>query len=543
MKAGIVFLQAVASVSAAQALDCSIKTLQSALPANATVLAADLVPENGTYGQGAADIAYPTNPTSLPALCAVTVNVTSSSTSSFIFGLFLPTQWNDRFLALGNGGFAGGINWLDMGSGVGYGFASMSTDTGHNSTSGDGSWALDKPEKLTDWGWRAMHGSVVLAKELTKTYYGSEIKYSYYSGCSTGGRQGLKSAQKFPDDFDGVLVGAPAWWTTHLQTWTIKVGTYNVPATAAHHIPTTLFPVIAAEVLKQCDGADGLKDSIITDPRRCAFNREALLCGGHSNSSSCLTPAQLTTLDRIYADYTDVNQTFVAPALSLGSESQWFVLLGNDAPNALGPDYVKYFLQEPSFDWHNFDYSVVQRAEAVDPGDATADDFAALADFADKGGKLLHYHGWADALIPTRFSTHFHSQVQRALSARDAPLEDWYRFFLIPGMQHCSGTPEDMAAPWYIGGANQAGEFNAGAGARGVPGCTDAKHDALLALVAWVEQGQAVDQIVATKFVDETNLEKGVKRQRPICAWPKEATYTGEGDVNSVESWECKKLY
>lgn len=147
-----------------------------------------------------------------------------------------------------------------------------------SSSAGDITWALDQPERVTDWGYRAMHGSVVLAKHIVEKYYGSESKYNYYSGCSTGGRQGIRDIQLYPEDFDGVLAGAPAWWTTHLQTWTLKVGLYNLPVDAPHHIPDPLFSVIAAEVLKQCDPQDGLTDSIVSDPDGCNFYPEALLC-------------------------------------------------------------------------------------------------------------------------------------------------------------------------------------------------------------------------------------------------------------------------
>ncbi len=201
----------------------------------------------------------------------------------------------------------------------------MSTDTGHNSTSGDISWALNEPEKKIDFGWRAMHESVVLSKTLVNAFYGQESSYSYYSGCSTGGRQGLKEVQMFPNDFDGVLARAPAWWTTHLQTWTIKAGLYNLPISADHHISPALFTVIGAEVLKQCDAQDGVKDGIVSDPRRCDFFPEALLCGPgiqNGTEAGCLTPFQVSTLYKIYNDYVGVNQTFVFPHLELGSEAQ-----------------------------------------------------------------------------------------------------------------------------------------------------------------------------------------------------------------------------
>ncbi len=197
-----------------------------------------------------------------------------------------------------------------MAAGVGYGFATMSTDTGHNSTSGDITWAYQESEKQLDFGYRAMHGSVVLAKQIVKAYYAKEAEWNYYSGCSTGGRQGLKDLQKYPDDFHGVLAGAPAWWTTHLQTWTIKLGLFNLPETAPHHIPVSLFSAIGTEVLKQCDAQDGVKDNIIQDPEGCNFYPEALLCSANVTNGSaagCLTPAQIGTLYHIYGDYREVN--------------------------------------------------------------------------------------------------------------------------------------------------------------------------------------------------------------------------------------------
>lgn len=428
------------------------------------------------------------------------------------------------------------------GAGVGYGFAVVSTDTGHNSTSGELEWGFNAPEVLNDWGYRAMHGSVELGKKLATAYYSSEIKYSYYTGCSTGGRQGIRDIQLYPEDFDGVLAGAPAWWTTHLQTWTAKMGTFNLPLNSSHRIDPALFPVIEAEVVKQCDPQDGLADNIVSDPLACNFNADALLCTPTSNSSACLTPAQLGTLSKVYSAYVDTNDTFVFPGLALSSESQWQVLLGTSTgePLSYGTDYVRYFLSQPDFRWEDFTYAVIQRADELDPGNATADAFAAMADYRARGGKLLHYHGWSDGLIATGSSLHFYQQVARALLPMGVPLDDWYRFFLVPGMQHCAGTPSGVDAPWYFAGGNQAGDL--GTGVHGVPGFEDGKHDALLALMDWVENGTVVDEIVATKFVDE-DITKGVERQRPLCMYPKQAVYKGEGDVDAAESWECKSLY
>ena len=433
------------------AFDCTPSAFQQYLPDNAEVAYTRTVAEGGTFEVPAGDIAYPISPSGLQALCAVEVNVTLSSTSAYSFGLFMPDNWNNRFLAVGNGGFAGGINWLDMAAGVGYGFASISTDTGHNSTSGDGSWAYQNEEARGNWGFRALHGSVEIAKQLVSAYYGGDAQWSYYSGCSTGGRQGLKEVQMFPDDFDGVLAGAPAWWTTHLQTWTIKVALNNLPVTADYHIPPELFPAIDAEVIRQCDPQDGLQDSIISDPEGCNFFPETLLCGPdvtNQTTAGCLTAPQIGTLYRIHGAYFDVNQTFVLPGLAFSSEAQWStVLLGSTQPASLGYEYPQYFLDlGPQWNWTDFDYSIVQLADANDPGDANADDFEQMEAFEKKGGKLLTYHGWSDGFIPTGSAEVFYKSVLKALVPKGVDVNSFYRHFFVPGMQHCAGTPENVNA-------------------------------------------------------------------------------------------------
>lgn len=516
--------------------ECVAASLQEALPKrwNATVLSANHVEQNGTYGQGSIDIAYPINPTGLKELCAVLVNVNSSSTSHYTFGLFLPTEWNGRFLATGNGAFAGGINWLDMGAGVGYGFAVMSTDTGHNSTGIDGSWALNAPEVLNDWGYRAMHGSTVLSKKLVNHFYGQPSHHNYYSGCSTGGRQGLRAVQLYPDDYDGVVAGSPAWWTSHLQTWTVKLGAYNLPTNSSHYIPPAQFSLIASEVIRQCDTVDGVQDNIISDPPSCHFNARKLMCKESTiNKTECLTKPQIETLGKIYDSYT-VDGNYVFPGLAHGSELQWPVLLSGigNAPNPLGVDYVRYFLDHPDFEYTQFNYSFVEEADRKQPGNATAYQYD-MNSFKHRGGKLLMTHGWSDALISTGSSIYFYNKVVEAMNSK---VDDWYRFFLIPGMQHCSGTPNGTEAPWYIAAPNQASVLSNST--HGVPGFRNPKHDILLAVVDWVEKGRVPHEIVATYYINDT-VANGVGKQRPLCPYPHKAVYDQRGDVNQAKSWKC----
>lgn len=229
-------------------------------------------------------------------------------------------------------------------------------------------------------------------------------------------------------------------------------------------------------------------------------------------------------------------QTFIFPHLEIGSEAQWEVLLGDYQPNGLGVDYVRYFLGIVDWDFYTFSYDIIKLADAIQPGDATADAFD-ISPFHARGGKLLHYHGQADGLIPTGSSEYYYKQVFKTLGTQGIDLDSWYRFFLVPGMQHCQGTPSTVKAPWYFAGGNQAAQL--GTGVSGVPGFRDADHDALLALMRWTEDGRAPERIIATKWVDDT-LQDDVLRQRPLCHFPRIAKYDELSNPNRAEAWSCE---
>ncbi|KAE9379467.1 feruloyl esteras-like protein B [Stipitochalara longipes BDJ] len=527
--------------TAGPGLECSPSALSAFLPSHAAIRNAVLVPANGTWSQPSPPFPHPA--TYLPALCAITVNVVSSPTSSFNFGLFLPEEWNSRFMASGNGGFGGGINWNDMAASALSGFSSMSTDTGHVSSIIDASWALHSPETQKDWGYRAMHDSVELAKLITEKYYNSKIKYSYFSACSTGGRQGMKEIQMFPQDFDGVISAAPAWWTSHLQPWHLAMSLWNLPVGGPNHIPSSLFPSIAAEVTKQCDPQDGLVDGIISNPEGCIFIPETLLCGPKSDKSKCLTATQIKTLNKLFSDWVETNNTFLFPHLSHGAEDQFgkFMNVDSGKPHPMGTTWISNFLLNLSttnYDWATkFDFNTVKLGDATNPGHANADDFD-LSPFAARGGKLIHYHGYSDGLIPATASIYLHQQILRTLIPKGVFVPSFYKLYLIPGLLHCSGSVGD--APWYIGGGGQ--QFALGANVKSVPGFEDPRHDVVLALMKWVEEDVAPEELVATKFVDD-KVEKGVKRQRPVCPYPMQARWDGLGDANLAENWACKRLY
>lgn len=417
-----------------------------------------------------------------------------------------------------------------------YGAAALSTDTGHLSGTEDGTWALNAPERIVDWAWRAMHESVVLSKHLITSYYARDIEHSYYAACSTGGRQGLKEIEEFPADFDGIVVGAAAWWFTNLPAATVQLGKVNLPETADYHIPSNLWQPIVDEMIRQCDPQDGVTDGIVSDPYRCNFYAENLLCTPGKDPSACLQPAQMDTLHKIYSDYVDTNQTLVYPALTLGSSA--FLLGGgeNGAPLGVGLSWIQNAVYNDSnWPWQDFDFSTVQLLQLKDPGNSTADNFD-LSAFRARGGKVIMYHGLADFLIPTGSSLTFYQKVTQTLAPRGIDLDDFFKFYLIPGMGHCSGA--DTAA-WYVGAAYQTGISGL---THGVPGYEDSKHDILLALQDWVENGDAPEEIIGTKFKNE-DVSQGVERQRPLCPYPKQAKYCGTGDLDQPDNWSCEYLY
>ncbi|KAJ6437383.1 feruloyl esterase B [Purpureocillium lavendulum] len=516
---------------------CNVQFLKCKLPKGVSLERVVSLPAGSTYGEGAANLAYPTNPTNLPGACAVTLKVVSSPTSSYRFAIFLPDNWNERFLAVGNGGFGGGINWMDMAAGAHYGFATISTDTGHSSTSTDLTWGLNAPQKRIDWGWRSLHGSVQHGKTITQAYYARRIKYSYYSGCSTGGRQGLKEVQTSPDSFDGALIGAAAWETDHLNNYVTQLGIFDLPAGSPHFINYTQFPIIGQEVIRQCDGADGVLDGIVSAPQLCNFNFGKLQCGAGSAlpPSTCFTVPQIETIKKIYGDWISSSGDFLYPGMTLSSEFLWYTVLGGTAPTPFGVGYQRYFLyNDPAWQWQSFNDSTVQFAEKYDVSRATAAQYDISA-FRDRGGKVLMYHGVADGLVPTKGSELYYNRTVQAMGKN---ISGFFRLFLVPGMQHCLGTV--VNAPWYFGASSQASAI--GTDAWSVPGFRDARHDALLALMEWTERGRAPDQIIATTWNSPYLPSSGVLQQRPLCPYPKMAAWNGVADIKAAASWRSAKL-
>ena len=420
-----------------------------------------------------------------------------------------------------------------------YGFATLSTDTGHLSGVVDGSWALDAPDSVIDWGWRAMHGSVKLGKQIIRHYYETDIKYSYYAGCSTGGRQGLKEMQISPDSFDGVLAGAPAWWTTHLQSWTTWYPLQNYPVGSPAHIPAERFVDIAQSINEHCDPQDGRADNITQNPFHCTIDYTTLN----------LTSAQIETLKTLYSNWTDANGNFLFPSHSPGSLLN---LADPTSANPLGYTFYSYFVKnDTSYNFTSFTLADLAQADATNPGSANADDFARIDHFAARGGKLMMYHGWLDPAIPAGSSLYWYNQtvahVGASAAAGGCDVDDYLRLFMVPNMGHCSGSqPPGSDAPWYFSAASQ-NPGPARSGIRsGVPGIPDGdgkawEYDAVLALMRWVEEGKAPERLVATKYKGDNTTE--VVRRGVVCKWPERAVWVGarEGDAATADNWSCEK--
>ncbi len=435
---------------------------------------------------------------SLPAFCRVAATLAPSKDSEIKIEVWLPASgWNGKFQAIGNGGWSGAIGYAALARALVQGYATASTDTGHSG--GSGSFALGYPEKLIDFAYRAVHEMTVRSKAIVSAYYGNGPKFSYWNGCSSGGKQGLKEAQRFPADFDGIIAGAPANYWTHLVAGSLWIA-QAVHKDEASYIPASKYPLIHKAVLEASDAMDGVKDGVIEDPTRCRFDPKVLECKG-SDSSMCLTPPQVEAVRKIYGPARNPRTgQEIFPGLEPGSELGWGGLAGPQA-FPIASDHFKYVVfKDPNWDWRtiNFDTDVAL-ADKIDDGMLNAMD-PDLKAFIGHGGKLLMYHGWNDQLISPQNSINYYRSVAETLRGS-------VRLFMVPGMNHCAG------------------------------GDGTSTFDAVGALEQWVEQKHAPEQILASHM---TNGTPGiVDRTRPLCPYPQVAQYKGSGSTDDAANFVC----
>ncbi|MGE3840131.1 MAG: tannase/feruloyl esterase family alpha/beta hydrolase [Vicinamibacterales bacterium] len=448
-------------------------------------------------GMGAAEAGQAA---SLPAFCRVSLTLQPSADSDIKSEVWLPMAgWNGKFLQVGNGAWGGSIQYGPLGSGLRRGYAVASTDTGH--TGSDASFAMGHPEKLIDFGYRSVHETALEAKSTIAGLYGTAPRLSYFDGCSGGGRMSFMEAQRFPADFDGIIAGAPGYNRTDVafQTLGMMQATH---VTKDSFIPPAKYASIHRAALDACDTNDGLKDGLISDPSTCTFDPGVLLCKG-ADSDACLTAPQLAAARKIYADVVDPKSgKVISPGLEPGSEPQWGAVAAN-APHPMYLDLLRFIVfQDPSWDYSKLDITKdLERARKADAGilAATSTD---LTPFAQRGGKLLIYHGWGDMNIPPQGSVDYLQGLEATMGKEKVAAA--VKLFMVPGMGHC-------------GGGNGPNEF-----------------DMIGALDAWRDKGTAPARILASQ-----SSGGKVTRTRPLCPYPQIAKYKGTGSIDDAANFVC----
>jgi feruloyl esterase len=496
---GLAFFMLIVLIPAAHAATC--ESLKSLSLENSTVTSAETVAAGQfslpATGRGAAqqNAAFK----QLPAFCRVAATLKPSSDSDIKIEVWLPVSgWNRKYQAVGNGGWAGVISYSAMADALGRGYATSSTDTGH--VGGSGSFALGHQEKLIDFGYRSEHEMTVRSKAIINAFYGNAPQFSYWNGCSTGGRQGLKEAQMFPNDFDGIIAGAPANRTA-MSLWVASA----VLKDKASYIPASKFPAIHQAVLNACDALDGVKDGLIEDPRQCKFDPKVLLCKGE-DSASCLTAPQVEAARKIYSPAKNPHTgQELFPSLVPGTELGWGVQAAGPDPSANIFDHYKYVVyKDPNWDWRTFDFDKgIERAEQPENNVMNATD-PNLKQFFAHNGKLLMYHGWSDTNVATLNTIKYYKTVVDTMGGA-AKTSNNIRLFLEPGMGHCGGGE----------GPNV--------------------FDKVSTLEQWVEKGKAPEQIIASH-----STHGQVDRTRPLCPYPQVAQYKGSGSIDDAANFVCK---
>ncbi|KAH8893014.1 tannase and feruloyl esterase [Thozetella sp. PMI_491] len=456
-------------------------------------------------------------------MCRVALYVSTSSKSGISMEAWLPRNWTGRFLSTGNGGLGGCIQYEDLAYTVGLGFATVGANNGHNGTSGAAFY--NSPEVVEDFAYRSLHTNVVVGKQISAAFYREVHKKSYYLGCSTGGRQGFKSAQSFPDDFDGIVAGAPAIDFNNLNSWSEHFFLLTGAPGSPSFVPSSLWATVHQDILSQCDGLDGYVDGIIEDPLLCDYRPESLICApgtSAANSTTCLTGTQAATVRAIFSPLYGVNGTLVYPRMQPGSELVGAVPIyyfGGASPFS---DWYRYAIyNDPNWDPATIGPTDYAYASAKDPFNISTwlGDLSAVR---DRGAKILHYHGQQDPIISSDNSPRYYDHVARTMNLPSSSLDEFYRFYRISGMGHCNGGP----GATFIG--------NKGA----TTATLDPDGNVLMAMVRWVEEGVAPDNIMGTAFVNGTQGGEVAFRRRH-CRYPLRNVYLGQGDPNSPDSWKC----
>ena len=465
--------------------------------------------------------------TNLPDFCRVQGLSRPTRDSNIYFEVWLPTRtWNRKFLSSGEGGYAGTPNYTRLGLDGGLdellrrGYATASTDTGHMAS--DMWWAIGHPQRAIDYLYRSKHLVTVAAKGLIRAFYGRPPSHSYFNSCSNGGRQGLLEVQRYPGDYDGVVVGAPWNFQSHSNAgfvWDAQA----ISAVGAA-IPVSKLPAMNAAVLAACDADDGLVDGVIANPPACTFDPATLLCQGEE-TDQCLTQPQLDALRKIYAGPSNPRTgEQIFPGFALGGEAGWSGIVTNFTASGLGQGYfANLVFEDPDWDYSTFDFDgdmaysdlkVGILGNAIDPD---------LSAARRRGVKIIQYHGWNDQTLQPAYSPEYYESVVQAMGGLRRT-QRFYRLFMVPGMTHCYFGPGATS----FGGVGQQ-----------IPPSRDPIHDVQTALERWVEHGVAPTRMVATKYTDDAATTRTVRLTRPLCPYPQVARYNGSGDPDDERSFTC----
>lgn len=487
------------TVSATPAAAATCERLAARALPNTTITEARARPAGTFTPPGAARDAQPNAALrDLPAFCRVAATLKPSSDSDIKIEVWLPTSnWNGKFQAVGNGGWAGSINYTAMADALKRGYATSSTDGGHQGAGGP--W-MQRPEKLIDFGYRSVHEMAMKGKAITAAFYGDRPRLSYFNGCSGGGRQGLMEAQRFPEDFDGIVAGAPALNTTGRAAFAMWIAQV-MHKDDGSYVPLSKYPAIHNAVLDACDAADGVKDGVLENPKQCRFDPNVLECKS-GDAATCLTAPQVESVRKSYASLVNPrSKEEIVPGLEPGSELGW-ATFGSPQPFGLGAQMYRFMVfDDPNWDYKTLDFDRdVALTSKIENGAINAMN-PNLERFFNRGGKIIHYHGWADPQITPMSSVNYYKSV---LATMGGNVKDGYRLFMAPGMAHCGG------------------------------GDGTSTFDMVSALEEWREKGKAPDQIPASRV-----RNGATDRTRPLCPYPQVAKYVGKGSTDDAKNFVC----
>jgi pimeloyl-ACP methyl ester carboxylesterase len=481
-------------------------------------------------------------------LCRVEGVARPSPDSEIKFEVWLPAagdKWTGRVKVNGTGGYAGGVPYPRLAQDIRDGFVTAGSNMGHDGGESP-NWTVNHPEKVKDWGLRAHYSVATAAKALSAAFYDRQVRYSYFEGCSNGGRQAMMMAQNYPELFDGIVAGAPSMFYPDLLFWLLWTGKQQIPVAGQPPVLSDAKRAqITQRVLAACDGMDGLVDGQITNPRACKFDIESMGPAGDKT----LTAQELAVVKAMYSGTVTDSGVRRSPGAKLGSEADWVPLFADNGGYGAFIEHFVYSRNTPNFDWRSkLDFGKTYDESKVALTPFTAAPSPDITAFVARGGKLVHYHGWNDAVVPPDGSIAYLYALAQFERLRNLPKADfdrevdrltpeqvastsesyldkvkqYHRLFMLPAMAHCT---QPAAGPSAIGG-----------GANEPPDAyRSSDHHAVSAAIKWVEQGIAPDRIIASRF--DPNGKP--MRQRPVCAYPAEARYKGSGDPNDASSFTC----